>query len=198
MSYSLIGRVAPEVVAPAFFNGSIVDSLSLRSYKERGKSLLLFFYPLDFTFVCPTELHAFQEQLHLFRERECEVVGCSVDSVYAHRAWWQLPKERGGIAGISYPLLSDTTRSISRDYGVLAEDRGIAYRGLFFIDSQGIVRAQMIYELALGRSVEEALRLIDAWQFHEKHGEVCPANWKRGQKALQPTEEGVSDYLAQE
>lgn len=189
---SLVGKKAPEFKAKAVVKGKIEDfSLS----DCAGKYVVFFFYPLDFTFVCPTELHAFQEKLKEFEKRNAQVIGCSIDSWFSHSAWLNTPKAKGGIEGVTYPLVSDIHKSISRNYEVLKEEDGIAYRGLFLIDRSGVVRHQLVNDLPLGRSVEEALRVLDALIFHEKHGEVCPANWKTGAKAMKPTEEGLVEYF---
>ena len=190
---SLVGKKAPEFKAKAVVNGQIVDHFSLSDF--HGKYVVFFFYPLDFTFVCPTELHAFQEKLKEFEKRGAQVVGCSVDSWFSHSAWLDMPKEKGGICGVTYPIVSDITKSIARDFQVLKEEDGIAYRGLFLLDQQGIVRHQLVNDLPLGRSVDEVLRLLDALIFHEQHGEVCPANWKPGAKAMKPDEEGLAEYF---
>lgn len=191
---SLVGKKAPEFSAKGVIEGKkIVEKLALSDY--RGKYILLFFYPLDFTFVCPTELHAFQERLADFEERECQVLGCSVDSPFCHLAWLSTPKIEGGIQGITYPLISDLTKSIARDFGVLKEEEGIAYRGLFLLDREGVVRHQLVNDLSLGRSVDEALRLVDALQFTEKHGEVCPANWHQGEKGMVANASGVKNFF---
>lgn len=192
----LVGQQAPEFETKAVINGSeVVDLYSLSSL--RGKYVLLFFYPLDFTFVCPTELHAFQERLADFEKRNVQVVGCSVDSWFSHLAWLNTPKEKGGIQGVTYPILSDFKKTIAQDYDVLFEALGAAYRGLFLIDKDGIVRHQVVNDLPLGRSVDETLRMVDALQFTEEHGEVCPADWKDGEKAMKPNHEGVSDYFTE-
>lgn len=188
----LVGKRAPEFSAQAVVDGIVVDRFSLSQFDD--KMVLFFFYPLDFTFVCPTELHAFQERLNEFEERDTIVVGCSIDSVYSHLAWLATPKSKGGIEGITYPLVSDLKKDIAKAYDVLAE-AGIAYRGLFLIDKRGIVRHQVVNDLPLGRSVDEALRMIDALSFFEKNGEVCPANWKKGAKAMKPTQEGLTAYM---
>ena len=190
---SLVGKRAPEFRAKAVIKGKIFDDFCLSDF--RGKYVLFFFYPLDFTFVCPTELHAFQERLCEFEARNAQIIGCSVDSWHCHAAWLNTPKAKGGIQGVCYPLVSDLTKSISQSYEVLKEDDGIAYRGLFLIDKDGVVRHQLINDLPLGRSVDEALRLLDALIFHEQHGEVCPANWKTGAKAMKPSEEGLTEYF---
>lgn len=192
---AIVGKKAPEIQAKAALKGNTVHfSLS----EQLGKYVVLFFYPLDFTFVCPTELHAFQEKLAEFEKRNTVVVGCSIDSCFSHVAWLKTPKAMGGIEGVSYPILSDIHKSIARNYDVLKEDDGIAYRGLFLIDREGIVRHQVVNDLPLGRSVDEALRMVDALIFHEKNGEVCPANWKAGAKAMKPTDKGLSEFFASE
>lgn len=188
----LVGKKAPEFRAKAVTKDKTHD-LSLSDY--RGKYVVFFFYPLDFTFVCPTELHAFQEKLSEFEKRDAVVIGCSIDSWFSHLAWLNTPKSKGGIQGVSYPLVSDIHKSISRSFEVLKEDDGIAYRGLFLIDQSGTVRHQLINDLPLGRSVDEVIRLLDALIFHEEHGEVCPANWNKGAKAMKPTEEGLVEYF---
>lgn len=190
----LVGKHAPEFKAKAVIDNKIVDDFSLIHF--RGKYVILFFYPLDFTFVCPTELHAFQEKLEEFEKRHAQVIGCSVDSCYSHCAWLNTPKSKGGIEGIDYPLISDITKSISRDYDVLMTDQGIAYRGLFLIDREGIVRHQIVNDLPLGRSVDEALRTLDALIFFEKNGEVCPANWSHGKKSMKPNRESLEHYFS--
>jgi peroxiredoxin (alkyl hydroperoxide reductase subunit C) len=190
---SLVGKIAPHFTAKAVVKGRIIDEFSLRDFL--GKYILFFFYPLDFTFVCPTELHAFQEKLEEFEKRNTQIISCSVDSWFSHLAWLNIPKNRGGIEGIEYPLVSDINKHIARNYQVLKEEDGIAYRGLFLIDKQGTIRHQLINDLPLGRSVDEALRMIDALIFFENNGEVCPANWKSGAKGMQPTAEGLIRYF---
>ena len=189
----LVGKPAPDFTADAVHLGQFT-SVTLSSYLG-SKYVVLFFYPLDFTFVCPTELHAFQEQLAQFHERNVEVLGVSIDSKFSHFAWLGTPKNQGGIEGVKYPLVSDLRRTIAADYDVLSPD-GVAYRGLFLIDKKGIVRHQVVNDLPLGRSVEEALRMVDALQHFEECGEVCPANWAKGKDAMQATQQGVSGYLA--
>lgn len=189
----LVGKKAPHFEAKATVKDQIVDHFSLSNFKN--KFVIFFFYPLDFTFVCPTELHAFQEKLSEFEKRGAQVVGCSIDSWFSHHAWLAMPKQKGGIQGVTYPLVSDIHKTIAKDYGVLKEDEGIAYRGLFLIDKEGIVRHQLVNDLPLGRSVDEVLRVLDALIFHEKHGEVCPANWKQGAKSMKPTTEGLQEYF---
>lgn len=193
MNSLLVGKSAPHFCAKAVVKGELVSEFSLRDFL--GKYVVFFFYPLDFTFVCPTELHAFQEKLSAFEQRGAQVVGCSVDSWFSHAAWLKTPKAKGGIEGVEYPLVSDLNKSIAHHYHVLKEDEGIAYRGLFFIDKHGIVRHQLVNDLPLGRSIDEILRLIDALDFYENHGEVCPANWKAGDKAMKPTQEGLVSYF---
>lgn len=187
----LVGKKAPNFKAKAVFSNEIKD-IKLDDYL--GKYVVLFFYPLDFTFVCPTELHAFQERLEDFKKLNAVVLGCSVDSHFSHKAWLDTPKDKGGIQGIQYGIISDLGGKIAKEYDVLA-DEDIAYRGLFLIDKEGIVRHQLVNDLPLGRSVEEALRMLEALQHVEKHGEVCPANWNKDKAAMKPTHEGVSDYL---
>ncbi len=171
------------------------------SFKEiklsdyQGKYVILFFYPLDFTFVCPTEIIAFSEEINEFKSRNAEVLGVSVDSHFAHLAWRNTDRKKGGLGKIDYPLVADLDKSISRAYDVLA-DGGIAFRGLFLIDQQGIVQHQLINNLPLGRNVHEALRILDALQHHEKHGEVCPANWEKGQDAMKPDPQGSQEYFS--
>ncbi len=188
----LVGKKAPDFSAKAIVNGSTVDEFTLSDLL--GQYVVFFFYPLDFTFVCPTELHAFQEKEAAFKERHAQVVGCSVDSWYSHLNWLQIPKNKGGIEGVQYPLVSDLTKSIAKDYDVLKEDEGIAYRGLFLIDKEGVVRHQIVNDLPLGRSIDEAIRMLDALIFFEKHGEVCPANWTEGSKAMTPDQKGIEQY----
>jgi peroxiredoxin 2/4 len=191
---ALVGKQAPDFTASAVINGTqIVDNFTLSSIQD--KYIVLFFYPLDFTFVCPTELHAFQEKLESFKEKNVELIGCSIDSKFSHLAWLNTPKTKGGIEGIEYTLVSDINKTIAEQYDVLVEGEGIAYRGLFIIDKKGVVRHQLINDLPLGRNVDEALRLVDAIEFHETHGEVCPANWTKGEKAMQADTEGLETYF---
>ena len=190
----LVGRKAPGFTAKAVVNKTITESFTLDQHV--GKKVLLFFYPLDFTFVCPTELHAFQESLADFENRGCQVMGCSVDSVFSQLAWTQTPKSKGGIEGVTYPLISDLNKTISRDYDVLVPNEGVAFRALFLIDEKGIVFHQLVNALPLGRSVEEALRILDAQIFYEQNGEVCPANWSKGKKGMIASPSGLQDYVA--
>lgn len=188
----LVGQHAPNFKTKAVVNKDIVD-FSLESL--RGKYIVLLFYPLDFTFVCPTELHAFQEKSQAFEARNAQVIACSVDSAFSHLAWLNTPREIGGIEGVEYPLVSDLDKSISRSFHVLNEEDGIAYRGLFLIDQNGIIRHQLVNDLPLGRSVDETLRMLDALITYENLGEVCPANWMPGDKTLKPTAEGLIEYF---
>ncbi len=206
---TLVGRKAPSFKASAVaFGDQIINDFSLDQYLGK-KHVLFFFYPKDFTFVCPTELHAFNEALAEFEKRNVAVVACSTDTEQSHWGWLQVPKEQGGIKGIKYPIVADTTKTISYNFGVLtgeyemdenekliATGSMVAYRGLFLIDKAGIVRHALINDLPLGRSVEEALRTIDALQQNEETGEVCPANWKKGEKAMQGSHKGVAEYLS--
>jgi peroxiredoxin (alkyl hydroperoxide reductase subunit C) len=205
---NLIGKKAPKFVANAVINGGeIVEGFSLEQYVGK-KEVIFFFYPLDFTFVCPTELIAFQEKMAEFDKRGVAVVGCSVDSEFSHWAWLNTELKNGGIKGVKYPLVSDLSKTIAENYGVLAgeydfDEEGnatfigapVAYRGLFLIDKAGNVRHSVINDLPLGRSIDEAIRMVDALQHFEKHGEVCPADWKPGKEAMSATAEGVADYL---
>jgi peroxiredoxin (alkyl hydroperoxide reductase subunit C) len=204
----LVGRKAPEFIAPAVINGEeIVENFSIQQYLG-DKYVIFFFYPKDFTFVCPTELHAFQSRLQDFKDRGCEIVGCSTDSEESHWSWLQMSKDDGGINGITYPVVADTTKTISMNYGVLKGEYSynekeemtatgpmIAYRGLFLIDKNGVVRHQLVNDLPLGRNVDEAIRVLDALIHNEKHGEVCPANWEKGKDAMTASHSGVADYL---
>lgn len=188
----LVGRQAPNFKAEAVVSGEFKE-IQLSDFK--GRYVVLFFYPLDFTFVCPTELHAFQEKLEEFKKRGVEVLGCSIDSKHTHFAWLQTPRDKGGIQGVTYPIIADIHRSIARDYDVLS-DEGVAFRALFLIDKNGIVQHELVNNLPLGRSVGEALRIVDALIHVEKYGEVCPANWTEGEDAMKATVESVSKYLA--
>ena len=190
----LIANEAPDFTAPAVLpNNTIKPDFKLSDL--RGKYVVLFFYPLDFTFVCPTEILTFNKKIAEFRERGVEVVGVSVDSQFSHLAWKGTPIDQGGIGDLDYPLVADLTKQISRDYGVLLEGAGVALRGTFLIDKEGVVKHMVVNDLGLGRNIDEALRMVDALQYHEKHGEVCPANWRDGEDAMKPTSEGVADYL---
>ena len=190
----LVPKQAPDFTTKAVLGDNSVGELTLSAYK--GKYVLLFFYPLDFTFVCPSELIAFDKKLDEFKARNCEVIGVSVDSEFTHLAWKNTPRNQGGVGMLRYPMVADITKNISRAYGVLLGD-AVALRGLFLIDRDGVVRHQIVNDLPLGRSVDEALRMLDALQHFEAHGEVCPANWRRGEAAMAPTAEGVAQYLAE-
>lgn len=204
----LVGKKAPVFQAEAVINGGeFVENFSLEQYIEK-KHVIFFFYPLDFTFVCPTEIIAFQNAISEFEKRNVAVVGCSIDSKFSHWAWLNTEKKDGGIKGVKFPLVSDLSKSISQNYNVLAGDYDynengettfngapVAYRGLFLIDKQGIIRHQLVNDFPLGRSIDEALRMVDALQLYEENGEVCPANWHKGDKAMKDTHEGVSEYL---
>jgi peroxiredoxin (alkyl hydroperoxide reductase subunit C) len=209
----LVGKKAPSFKAAAVINGGdFEDDFSLDQYVGK-KHVLFYFYPLDFTFVCPTEIIAFQKRLKDFEDRNVQVVGCSIDSKFSHWAWLNTPQNDGGIQGVTYPLVADVNKTIALNYGVLAgyydyDENGqmiwvgnqgedaVAYRGLFLIDKQGIVRHQVVNDLPLGRSVDEALRMIDALQFFEEKGEVCPADWEKGKDGLKDTAEGIAEYLS--
>ena len=184
---------APDFKATALI-GEQFKEIKLSDYK--GKYVLLYFYPLDFTFVCPTEIIAFNDKLDEFKKRNTEVIGVSVDSHFTHLAWNQTPRNKGGLGGVQYPLVADLNKIIARSYGVLIEEAGIALRGLFIIDKEGVVRHLLVNDLPLGRSVEEAIRVIDALQFFEKNGEVCPANWKPGQASMKADPKGSQEYFS--
>lgn len=205
----LVGKTAPFFSTSAVLNGhEIVNAFSLDQFRDK-KYVVLFFYPKDFTFVCPTELHAFQEKLAEFEKRDAVVLGVSTDTAESHWAWLQIPKNKGGIQGVKYPLLADSNKTISAAYDVLNGEFGmdddgnltatsemIAYRALFLIDKEGQVRHQLVNDLPLGRNVEEAIRILDALQFFEKNGEVCPANWSAGKSGMKADFAGVADYLS--
>ncbi len=188
-----IQKEAPDFTATAVIDGQFKE-ISLSDY--RGKYVVLFFYPLDFTFVCPTELHAFQEKLGEFEKRNVQVIGVSIDSQFSHLAWLNTPKSKGGIEGVQYPLVADLDKSISKSYRVLL-DAGIALRGVFLIDKEGITRSMTVNDLPIGRNIDEIIRVVDALQFTEEHGEVCPANWREGEKSMKPTGEGLNEYFAE-
>jgi peroxiredoxin (alkyl hydroperoxide reductase subunit C) len=190
----LVGKKAPNFDTMAVVSGKEFKKVSLEQYK--GRHVVLFFYPLDFTFVCPTEIIAFEKKREAFEKLGVEVIGCSVDSHFTHKAWIDTPLNKGGIEGVQYTLLSDLGGHIARDYDVMSPGN-VAYRGLFLIDKEGIVRHQIVNDLPLGRNVDETLRMVEALQHVEAHGEVCPANWNKQENAMQATNEGVSDYLAQ-
>ncbi|MCT4638588.1 MAG: peroxiredoxin [Bacteroidales bacterium] len=204
----LVGKKAPEFKASAVVDGNkFVEDFTLEQYK--GKYVVMFFYPKDFTFVCPTELHAFQEKLAEFKSKNVEVVAVSTDTEQSHWGWLQMDKKDGGIKGVTYPIVADTNKTISKNYDVLTGDfffddddylqatgELIAYRGLFLIDREGVVRHQVVNDLPLGRNVDEVIRMVDALQFFEENGEVCPANWQKGSEGMKADHDGVADYLA--
>jgi peroxiredoxin (alkyl hydroperoxide reductase subunit C) len=191
---TLVAKEAPDFSATAVLgDNSFKDGFKLSDL--RGKYAVLFFYPLDFTFVCPSEIIAFDKAYDKFKEKNCEVVGVSVDSQFTHFAWKNTPVKEGGIGQVRFPLVADLDKQIARAYGVLLND-AVALRGLFLIDKEGVVRHSVVNDLPLGRNVDEALRMLDALQFTEKHGEVCPANWNQGEDGMKPTADGVADYLA--
>jgi peroxiredoxin (alkyl hydroperoxide reductase subunit C) len=193
----LVGREAPDFSAAAVLgDGTIVDDFNFRSRIE-NKYAILFFYPLDFTFVCPSELIAFDHRLDEFKKRNVEVIGCSVDSHYTHNAWRNTPIDEGGIGPVGYPLVADLNHAICKAYDVETPDGKVAFRGSFLIDENRIVRHQVVNDQALGRNIDEMLRMVDALQFNETHGEVCPAGWKEGDAAIKRTPQGVADYLAE-
>jgi peroxiredoxin (alkyl hydroperoxide reductase subunit C) len=177
-------------------DGSLNGEFSLADYN--GKYVVLFFYPLDFTFVCPTELIAFSHRIKEFEARGVQVIGCSIDSQFTHIAWRNTPVDQGGIGQVAYPLVADVKHEICKAYDVEFEAAGVAFRGSFLIDQSGTVRHQVVNDLPLGRNIDEMLRMVDALQFTEKHGEVCPAGWKKGDKGMTPSGAGVSSYLASE
>lgn len=189
---AMVTRPAPDFTADAVVNGQF-DTIKLSDY--RGKYVLLFFYPLDFTFVCPTELVAFSEQTDEFAKRNCQVIGVSVDSKYTHLAWVNLPRKQGGLGQIKYPIAADLNKAIARSYGVLLEEVGVALRGLFLIDKAGVLRHALVNDLPLGRSVAEALRVLDALQHFEEQGEVCPANWTKGAQSMKADPVGSREYF---
>ena len=191
--------------APAFTANAVHDEKTLKVSLDqfKGKYLVMLFYPFDFTFVCPTELIAFSDRINDFKQLNTEVLGVSTDSVYSHLAWTKLSRKEGGVGKLSYPLVSDFSKSISREFGFLVEDpndglNGAALRGLTVIDGKGVVKHVQINDAGVGRSVDEVLRLVQAFQFSEEHGEVCPANWRPGQKAMKPTQEGLKEYAKEE
>lgn len=189
----LIGQQAPDFTCEAVVDGQL-KKVSLHDFSNQYK--LIFFYPLNFTFVCPTELHALQEHLAAFKERNTQVLAVSVDSQYSHLSWLAMPKTLGGIEGITYPLLSDLNKTIARSYGVLNEGAGVAFRGVFLLDKANVVQHASINNLALGRNINEFVRLVDALQYVEKSGDVCPADWQSGKKAMKATSDGVRTYFS--
>lgn len=204
----LVGKKAPSFKATAVVNGEFEENFSLDQYLGK-KHVVFFFYPMDFTFVCPTEIIAFQDRIEDFERKNVAVVGCSTDTHFSHFAWLNTPRDRGGIEGVEYPLVADSSKTIATNFDVLAGEYSyneeglmeftgepVAYRGLFLIDKEGIVRHQVVNDLPLGRNIDEALRMVDALQYFEEKGEVCPANWEEGEEALEATHEGISGYLA--
>jgi len=188
---TLVGQKAPEFSLDAVHNGQF-KTVSLDNYQ--GKWLVVFFYPLDFTFVCPTEILAFSDRIAEFHDADAEVIGVSIDSKFTHLAWTEKPRDNGGIQGLKYPLLSDLDKKMTVDYGILAD--GVALRGLFIIDPDGVVQHATINNLAVGRSVDETLRVLRAFQFTREHGEVCPANWQPGADSMKPDPQGSKDWFA--
>jgi peroxiredoxin 2/4 len=191
---TLVTKPAPDFTAQAVLADNSIAEYNFSS-ATKGKYAVVFFYPLDFTFVCPSEIVAFNKKVGEFKEKGCELIGVSVDSQFTHLAWKKTSLDDGGIGDIQFPLVADLNKSIARDYGVLFND-SVALRGLFLIDPKGVIRHAVVNDLPLGRNVDEALRMLDALQFHEEHGEVCPANWKKGEDAMKPTAEGVASYLS--
>jgi len=190
----LVTREAPDFVATAIMPNGIIEE-KFRLSDLRGKYVVLFFWPLDFTFVCPTEIIAFDNRIDKFKERSVEVVGVSIDSQFTHFAWREAPIERGGIGKVHFPMIADVKHEITKAYGIEHPEEGVAMRASFLIDKEGIVQHQVVNNLPLGRNVDEMLRVIDALQFTEEYGEVCPAGWQKGEKGMKPTTEGVSEYL---
>jgi len=189
-----IGQQAPDFTATAVLaDGTFNEEFKLSDY--RGKYVVLFFYPLDFTFVCPSEIIEFGKKAKAFRERGAEVIGVSVDSQFSHWAWRNTAVNDGGIGAVDYPLVADITKTISRDYGVLLND-SVALRGTFLIDKEGVIQSMVVNNLPLGRNIDEAIRMVDALQHTEQHGEVCPAGWNKGDEAMVPTSDGVAKYLS--
>ncbi len=188
----LVGKEAPDFTATAVMPDGSFKEIKLSDY--RGKYVLLFFWPLDFTFVCPTEIIAFSDRAQEFKDLNVEILGVSIDSQYTHLAWRNTPRSEGGIGKVEYPLIADLTKEISQAYDVLAP-MGVAYRGLFLIDKEGVVRHQVVNDLPLGRSVDEALRMVKALQYFEQHGEVCPANWHEGAPTIKPDPEQAKEFF---
>lgn len=194
----LVGRKAPNLKGAAVLgDGTIVDDYNFKKATE-GKVKVVFFYPLDFTFVCPSELIAFDKRMDAFNKRGVEVVSVSIDSQFTHHAWRNTPINEGGIGPVRYTMFADVTHNACRDYGVETPDGAVAFRGSFLIDKNNVVRHQVVNDLPLGRNVDEMLRMVDALAFHEEHGEVCPAGWQEGQKGMKDSPEGVAEYLSSE
>lgn len=193
----LVTRQAPDFTAAAVLgNGEIVDNFNLKSHIQ-GKPAVIFFWPMDFTFVCPSELIAFDKRYAEFQKRGVEIIGVSFDSEFVHNAWRQVPTDKGGIGPVRYPMVADIKRDIIKAYGIEHPDAGVALRGSFLIDKEGIVRHQVVNDLPLGRNIDEMMRMVDALQFHEEHGEVCPAQWEKGQEGMGASTEGVAKYLSE-
>lgn len=206
--FTLVGKKAPDFSATAVKGSQFIENFTLSQF-EGKKYVVLFFYPMDFTFVCPTELHAFQAKLAEFEKRDVQLIGCSVDSQFSHFAWLSQDRREGGIKGVEYPIVADFSKVISQNFGVLAgeedydeegnlifEGNPVAYRGLFLIDKEGIVRHMLVNDLPLGRNVDEVLRMVDALKHYEEYGEVCPANWNDGQEAIKESHDSVANYLS--
>lgn len=189
-----VQQKAPDFSAQAVMPDGSFKEVKLSDYK--GKKVILFFYPLDFTFVCPTEIINFSDKIDEFEKRGVQVLGCSIDSHFSHLAWRNTPRKEGGIGEIKYPLVADTTKDISRSYGVLLENAGIALRGTFLIDEEGNIRHMVVNDLPLGRNIDEALRMVDALSFHQEHGEVCPAEWKPGGDTIKPDPDNSKEYFS--
>jgi peroxiredoxin (alkyl hydroperoxide reductase subunit C) len=189
----LVGKPAPDFSVTAVQNGEIIENFTLSQFKGK-KYVILFFYPLDFTFVCPTELHEFQAHLAEFEALDAQVIGASTDSWFSHLAWLNTPKREGGIQGVTYPILADFNKTVAEDYDVLLPG-GMALRGTFIIDREGVVQSQVVNNLSLGRNIADTLRTLKALQFCEKHGEVCPANWDEGAESMVPTAEGLKKFF---
>ena len=193
----LVTRQAPDFTCSAVLgNGEIVNNFNFKKHIN-GKAAVLFFYPLDFTFVCPSELIAFDHRYEEFKKRGVEVVGVSIDSEFTHNAWRNTPTENGGIGAVKYALAADVKHEIAKAYGIEHPEEGVALRGSFLIDKNGVVRHQVVNDLPLGRNIDEMLRMVDALQFHEEHGEVCPAQWEKGKEGMKDSPEGVAKYLKQ-
>jgi peroxiredoxin (alkyl hydroperoxide reductase subunit C) len=192
----LVGRKAPDFQCAAVLgDGKIVDEFKFLE-DTKGKYRLVFFYPLDFTFVCPSELIALDKRMDEFKKRGVEVVSVSIDSQFTHHAWRNTPVDKGGIGEVRYTMAADVTHQIARDFGVETPDGAVAFRGTFLIDKDGVVRHQVVNDLPLGRNIDEMIRMVDALQFHEEHGEVCPAGWQKGDQGMKDNPEGVADYLS--
>ena len=197
MTMVLVTRQAPDFTSSSVLgNGEIVDNFNFKKHIE-GKAAVLFFYPLDFTFVCPSELIAFDHRYEEFKKRGVEVVGVSIDSQFTHNAWRNTPTENGGIGAVKYALAADVKHDIAKAYGIEHPEAGVALRASFLIDKNGVVRHQVVNDLPLGRNIDEMLRMVDALQFHEEHGEVCPAQWEKGKEGMKDNPEGVAKYLKQ-